>query len=683
MDISHELTNNRLDVSVYNEATGFVVTSDDLAGNEPEFRDFSNSNNWNQGLMEGVFVPVELYQDDTFIARIVLDELSPEEQKQSLAEFTWKLQVPSGILVIAAGSEYVLGESGEDFEDYYRKIPVPPGDYLVTIHTLITSVNAEACLEFHGDADSLPLGQWWRDTRPDEDMPMWLQYGLAEGYYTDAPEHDEAWSDWDSDYDPETDPLIDFIIQLRPLTGEPSLPVLDNMEAGWFLFDKRHELQMCPTGLPAVNVWDPVEESIAAFEALPLKGVDVLERVAEKQTASLNVPVSLPAGKIQHAFRLALYANDSVDAEIILTYPEAIDVNTWQAFDFIDLQQIGQCIYLRFEHTDERWEMLHRIRELETALADLPDNVEIELVTAAEVDEESPEESGTFRLSGSTRNGQWHIKAVYPQLDNNILHEMLLLSRAADENRPLPCTIDEAEAVLERCEHDPSLEDMNITFDKGLLRVKPRAYLELLGLHLFQVRYSGVLPVADEDELNLLINDQFEQAQVSIDTMFSLPVSDNTVFSGKSGWFAEPDFSRLPVTQDQVDAMNQDLIDSGFQPLGSFVSKRYSDVLVFGYGDGKQTYAVLLANSLRGEARECYTAFSDGKSLTTSTSHENENPEKGYFRQETDGGFAEVIATHREGIKRYQENGWTALDAPARLDSLAKAMDEFIVRTLD
>ena len=680
MENMRELLNQRLDVAVYNEATGFVVTSEDLAGNDPAQRNFEDRDNWMQGLREGLFMPVELYRDDPFLARIVLGELSADEQSESLAEVSWKLRVPCGVLVVAAGSEYVLGEANADFAEYFRRIPVPPGDYLVTVHTLITSPNAAACLSLEEDADGTPrVGKWWRETRAGEKMPLWLQNALAEGYYADAAEAGEA---GDEDYDPAADPQVDFIVQLRPLTREPPGSVLEAATEGWFLFDKRHTLAQCPRGLPAQDLWDPMAEAIAAMETPPLQPVDVEARFNDKPASALPRSVSLPSGALRLAFRPALYANDDVDAELLLEYPATPDTAPWRAFDFIALHEEGRRLRVGFEHREERWALLKQLQELEPVLTALPNQVSLELLIAAEEDEEAPREAGTFRFAGRIENGQWRIEAVYPQLNPETLEAMLALSRAADANRDLPCSREEAEIVLDRCRRDPALEDMKIVFDKSVLRIKPRPYLELLALHLFQVRYAGQLPLLDEDAFNREINADIAQIEESVGSMFALPITDEIIYAGQSGRFVFPDFCKLPLQPAQFEELHTEFTVQGFQALGIFVCERFGDVLIFGYSDGQETYAVRLASTLGGQERECYTAFLGGKSLTTSTNHEAEDPAKGYFRREAAGGFAEVAAAHRETVAKYRQQGWVPLAAPATLADLAQAMDEFIVRTL-
>ena len=64
---------NRADLSVYNEATGFMITSKGLCAQDFSEVD-SEDEAWPEAVEDGIFLPFELVQDDSFIIRVVLDE---------------------------------------------------------------------------------------------------------------------------------------------------------------------------------------------------------------------------------------------------------------------------------------------------------------------------------------------------------------------------------------------------------------------------------------------------------------------------------------------------------------------------------------------------------------------------------------------------------------------------------
>lgn len=75
----------RQDLDIYNEATGFVVTSRKMAGKTMD----EGSPEWKKGVSKGELLPLTLVQDDPFIIRVVAgvkDLIALHEQR--LAELT-------------------------------------------------------------------------------------------------------------------------------------------------------------------------------------------------------------------------------------------------------------------------------------------------------------------------------------------------------------------------------------------------------------------------------------------------------------------------------------------------------------------------------------------------------------------------------------------------------------------
>jgi len=66
----------RRDVYVYNDATGFLITSQGVGGREIEPDDEA----WTAAVRAGDLLPIELVQDDSFLIRVVAGgELTPQE----------------------------------------------------------------------------------------------------------------------------------------------------------------------------------------------------------------------------------------------------------------------------------------------------------------------------------------------------------------------------------------------------------------------------------------------------------------------------------------------------------------------------------------------------------------------------------------------------------------------------
>jgi len=235
---------SRVDLSVYNEATGFMITSKGLCGRDYSEID-SDDDEWGEAVEDGVFLPFSLIQDDSFVIRVVLDEpLSTQERDEWVGCSRHKLRVPDGVLaVIGGGSEYLWGEDMEEFTCF---LEIPPGDYLAEIYTYLQSVNGPNCLSVADSGE--PLGAYFRRTRADQPFPLWLRNLCADQPELD-PGHEDEWLDADSDYDAEQPHHVEFLLRLSPLTETPEIPERTD---GWFLETLgARKPDVCPVGLVA------------------------------------------------------------------------------------------------------------------------------------------------------------------------------------------------------------------------------------------------------------------------------------------------------------------------------------------------------------------------------------------------------------------------------------------------
>ena len=235
---------SRYDLEIYNESTGFMITSKGLCG-----QDFSGieaeDKAWKTAIREGVFLPFELVQDDSFIIRVVVDEpLSEQERDEWVGMTTHKLRIPDGDLaVIGGGLEFLWGE---DMEEFARFQKVPPGDYLAEVYTYLQGVNGEYCLDLAKPRE--PLGAYFRRTRPGEPFPLWLKNECASDPDID-PDHKKEWENAEADYDTEQPPYVSFLLRLSPLLEAPPLP---KFEEGWITVGQNpRRPEKCPLGLIA------------------------------------------------------------------------------------------------------------------------------------------------------------------------------------------------------------------------------------------------------------------------------------------------------------------------------------------------------------------------------------------------------------------------------------------------
>src|SRR5690349_21465023 len=136
----------RKDLYLYNEATGWILTSACLNHSEE-----LSTDDWDEEVARGTLIPMSLVQDDSLIIRVVANEpLTSQEDEEWLDRFEAKLSIPDGKLVLAAGIDYV--ESPEDCdEDYACHVDVDPGDYRVTVYTYFGGVNAPDTDDLDGE----------------------------------------------------------------------------------------------------------------------------------------------------------------------------------------------------------------------------------------------------------------------------------------------------------------------------------------------------------------------------------------------------------------------------------------------------------------------------------------------------------------------------------------------------
>jgi hypothetical protein len=188
-----------------------------------------------QLLKRGVCIPLFFPGDCAFDnAIVVVGDLTDREESEWIGRIRSKLSVPCGKLLITCGGgddqELKAAMSGKgypDYRDYFKQIAVPPGDYLAEVYAFVSSMTVDFYFE-----EGEPLEEWFRRTRPGQDLPLWLQYfnqGRAIGELGDD--------------------LVSYILRLSPLASEPELPRLVD-EIGWCgEFDFRRP-DLCPLGIP-------------------------------------------------------------------------------------------------------------------------------------------------------------------------------------------------------------------------------------------------------------------------------------------------------------------------------------------------------------------------------------------------------------------------------------------------
>lgn len=189
-------------------------------------------------VLRGAMLPMALYQDDGYVVRFILGDLSEQEAAGWTSRVVWKLEIPCGEVLVS-------GVLTPDFRDEFAAMPaaeangshwlgayiaVPPGAYRVEVYGYPPgdlssgwgTITAPRLFGPHpGIRPEKPL-EYWRRTRPDETPPAWMT--------------DES----------EEDVYVDFIVRLSPLEGDMAEPAL---EADGCLQWEFRKPDICPAGI--------------------------------------------------------------------------------------------------------------------------------------------------------------------------------------------------------------------------------------------------------------------------------------------------------------------------------------------------------------------------------------------------------------------------------------------------
>lgn len=236
--------NNRLDFAVQEAGCLIWVAPRDLGGvaaaHIGQIWMGSAEEETSDLVARGILLPMSLYQDDGYYVRFVVGDLTEQEEAEWTAHVCWKLNV-------ACGQVMVSGCLSEDFEDEVSEIEpavpggsywmgayveVPPGDYQVDVYSyppgdLSAGWGHITDPSLYGKAPGIAPEnemEYFRRTRPEEELPAWLK----EGY-------DET-------------PYVNFIIRLSPLASDLPFPKLE--EDGCLAWEFRKP-EICPLGMRA------------------------------------------------------------------------------------------------------------------------------------------------------------------------------------------------------------------------------------------------------------------------------------------------------------------------------------------------------------------------------------------------------------------------------------------------
>lgn len=658
----------RWDLALYNEATGFVVTSAKKAGSGLDPSVAAGE----KATRAGDLLPFELYQDDSFNLRVVLDgDLDEKEAEEWVGRLEWKLRVTDGNLVVAAGIEFLLEEEDDGWADseFVHVVEIPPGEYRAEMYAYLPGVNGWPFWEAVAAGEHLPL--YFKRTRGKKAKPpAWIE--------------DEARG--------EGIEYVDFVLRLTPLgdaKGKPAMPALDG---GWFYkaFERRKP-ERCPLGIEARDLRRKQNKAMAAAAAAGprvARPADVFPRVEGLALAPVRGgPVELPAHKLYQAFAFAWYASDSADPEVRVEFPpgeEGIPADVIPAHDLVAARREGATLRIGFEPTGAKWSPLQAVRAAAPGLAEVPDGSVVELACAQEPDTPGrrPDAEGLIRLRGRVEGGRWKIAESYPALDAATLADALALGAACDGGGKFALRDeDEAEAVMKKVKKDEGIFGKNMPVRRGLVVELPRpddtsssAWIAML---IFRVRHAEALPSSGVDDA---MDDLFGKIAAQFAAAAEAPGKGELLLAGKAGTFHR-NTSLDASPGSEIEAADRALAALGFGHLGDMTFSMAGDIVIRGYArDGGPSWVVLMRGKFGQKGADFVTRFADGWTLTTTTTSGQVNdPDKKCYKASVpaDTPIAKLSATHDTRLRNLTKKHGAPVPAKADLRALAEEMDRF------
>ncbi len=272
--------NPRLDFEIYNESLALIISNAEL---RETYVDTPEGHL--KAIQDRNLIAIELDQDDGFIARVVLGELSSKEKSEWIGRSSRRLNVPDGKLVIAGGVSYISEEMDDEF---YEILEIPKGEYFVTVYHQLPSVNG---LRLMGHEDWNGFVSYYRDTRSKtRALPNWL------AHFADI----EGESDGDRELEyHDDDESISFVIQMRTIGPRQTESDLEK-EYG-FVSTQLRRPKKCPIGIKPVGIEKPATESDEEHQArLEAQRLEAEKRYEDKYALArkfTGIPRFIKIGK--------------------------------------------------------------------------------------------------------------------------------------------------------------------------------------------------------------------------------------------------------------------------------------------------------------------------------------------------------------------------------------------------
>jgi hypothetical protein len=238
------MENKRCELMIHEAGCLIMVAPMSLGGREYSdlFEVFDDQEQLRRMIQDGALMPMDLYQDDGYVVRVVLGELNEQEATEWTARVRWKLNIPCGQLLVTGALD---NEEGfEEMRDGDKSwlggyVEVPAGEYGVEVYSYppgdltsgwgqIENFDGSGLFKPSREIEPEKPMDYFARTRNGEAPPAWIREDgfVREGEY------------------------INFVVRLAPLTGDLSTP---EFEEGGFLKWEFRKPERCPFGVRSLT----------------------------------------------------------------------------------------------------------------------------------------------------------------------------------------------------------------------------------------------------------------------------------------------------------------------------------------------------------------------------------------------------------------------------------------------
>jgi hypothetical protein len=672
----------RRDLHVYNEATGMMVTSMDMAGVSLD----EGSKKWNKAVSDGKMIPISLIQDDPFIVRVVAgDALTSQEQDEWVARLEWPLDIPGGTLAITGGAVLVNEEYDPDdryYQSFMAVVDVPPGRYRATVYTHVLGVNGSAVLDhLAGGYDRHEkYGAWFRRTRPGKAFPPWLVEWCV-GEPDEDPGHEKEWQKTERPSDAAIPDYVGFLIHLEPAPDfkAPGKPPGE----GWFgEAENARKPERCPLGIEGRDVERKEDDTMGRTGWMFVHDVHDLTRQFNP-TPVAGDPVAVESSRVVDLYRLARFAHGFSVPEIQAGLPVGAHWSApLESPEHTLVLERDRVLRIAFSNDVHPADLFPRLAEVQPLLASLPDGTEVEL-SCSQLDEEALRAAvpiGTQRYRGRMRGGALQIQQTFPAVDSPTLHAALALAAevAAGESIAVKDEV-EAEAIFAHAKANfkPWIEDNPGRVRNGRITLKKRdpGVLSLYGAATFRVRFGETWPT-----LNLAEDDDFADDDGDEGGDLSTPVQGKKVLeAGGRMYFATMALLVSETLAERIQKEERSLIARGYTHVGDVVCSVAPKVAIRGYskkeGDTWASYVVAAPETL---IFELSTRFENDDAVLVTTRLRDaldDHRKKSYRQAFPEGTFAEMEARHEQRKSELSAKHGPPIPVERTHEGFAKAVE--------